>query len=80
MANPIEPVTAQDGFAVTKSDTTVFTPSCALFVGGAGDVVVTTAKGNSLTFTGVTAGSILPITCTQVKAATTATNIVRLTY
>lgn len=67
------------GFVITKSDSTKFPrPVRALFVGGAGNLVVTTADGVSLTLTGVTAGSIIPLQVTQVLNATTATNIVGL--
>lgn len=66
--------------AVVKSDVTVFAPgTSALWVGGAGDVVVRMTKDQStVTFTAVPAGSLLKISVDQVKAATSATNIVRL--
>lgn len=41
----------------------------AIFVGGAGDITVTTWQGTSITFT-VPAGFILPVVCTHVTAAT----------
>lgn len=70
---------ATDGVAVTPSDSTVLTTTRALFVGGAGDLAVEMASGNALTFAGVTAGSILPVRVTRIKATgTTATNIVAL--
>ena len=41
MANLIQPITAQGGFAITESDDTVFNPvACALYIGTGGDVVV----------------------------------------
>ncbi len=49
-----------------------------LYVGGAGDVDVTLESGNTVTFTGVNAGSFLPICATQVLAASTATNMLAL--
>ena len=64
--------------AVTPSDTTELEAS-ALFVGGAGNVAVVTEGGDTVTFTGVQAGSMLVLRIKQVRAAsTTATNIVRL--
>lgn len=48
---------------------------CFLYVGGAGNVVVTTLGGDILTFSGVTAGSILPVQVIKVASATTATLI-----
>ena len=69
---------ASDAVNVTPSDATVLAPTWGgLFVGGAGNVAVITMEGTTLTFTGVTAGSILPIVVTKVRATgTTATNIV----
>lgn len=64
--------------AVTPSDATVLTPFQSLFVGGAGNVTVTLVSGSDVVFTGVLAGTILPIRGTKVKVATTATNIVAM--
>ena len=75
--------------AVTPSDT-VTIPSvstqdgkgnngCLLYVGVAGDVKVTTAGGDDVTFTGILAGSFIPVQVLKVFATgTTATNIVAL--
>jgi hypothetical protein len=72
-----DPVT--DGVAVTPSDSTVLTTTRAVFVGGAGNLAVVMASGNSLTLTGVTAGTVLPLRVTKVKSTgTTATNIAAL--
>ena len=69
---------ASDAVNVTPSDATVLAPTWGgLFVGGAGNVAVVTEEGTTLTFTGVLAGSVLPIVVTRVRATgTTATNIV----
>jgi hypothetical protein len=66
--------------AVTPSDANDLTVvTRGLFVGGAGNVEVITHGGQTVIFTGVVAGSILPIRVTRVKAAsTTATNIMAL--
>lgn len=74
-ANP-----ASRAFAVTPSDTVNFTfRARALFVGGAGNISLVTEGGDTVTFTGVNAGSILPVMCTRVNLTlTTATNIVGL--
>lgn len=71
---------AVHAFAVTKSDATVFPVGTAgLYIGGAGNVAVTMASGDAVTFLGVLAGTVLPIECVQVLATdTTATNIVAL--
>jgi len=71
---------ADDGAAVTPNDgADLAFVTKGLFVGGAGNLAVTTAQGNALTFTGLLAGTLLPIRVSRVKATgTTATNIVAL--
>ena len=55
------------------------TSGCVLYIGVTGDVKVKTASGNDVVFTGVPAGSFMPVQVTQVFATgTTATNIVAL--
>lgn len=70
------------GFAVTPGAVELATYARALYVGGAGDVVVVmTAEGNdaaAVTFTDVPGGSILPVQVRRVLSATTATGIVAL--
>jgi len=73
-----ETVAAFDAVAITKSDTTVFRTTRALYVGGAGTIVVTMNSGKEATFAGALAGTILPIQVTQVKNATTATSLLAL--
>jgi hypothetical protein len=71
---------AEHAEAVTPSDSTdLLIVSRALFVGGAGNIAVVMASGAAVTFTGVLAGSILPIRVARVKStSTTATNITSL--
>jgi hypothetical protein len=69
---------AQDAKAVTPSDTANQGDVRALYVGDFGNVSLVTALGSTVVFTNVVAGSILPVRCTQVLAATTATGIVAL--
>lgn len=73
-----EPASYAD--AVTPSDTLeLSTVSRALYVGGAGNLVVVTAGGDTVTLVGATAGQIIPIRVKQIKATlTTATSIVAL--
>lgn len=75
----VEASGARDGFAVTASDDTKIAAD-ALYIGVGGTVVIETHRGTSLTFANVPGGSILPVKATNVKAATTATNIVGLQY
>lgn len=63
------------------SDTTLPATSRGIFVGGAGNLALTTQGGDSVTLTGVTAGTIYAIQAKVVKSTangTTATNIVAL--
>jgi hypothetical protein len=67
-----------DAVAITPADAT-FVDLIGLFVGGAGNVVVTTGAGNDVTFTGVPAGATINLRIVKVKStSTTATNIVGL--
>jgi len=71
---------AFDGFAVTPSDSVNFaTDAKALYVGGAGNIVVVTPRGTVLTFVGVPVGAILPVCARRINSTnTTATNIIGL--
>lgn len=62
---------------VTKSDSTVL-QFRALFVGGAGNVAIKhTEGGDAVTYTGVIAGTVLPVSGVRVMSTnTTATNMV----
>lgn len=65
-----------DAAAITPNDTT-YVDLIGVFVGGAGNLVVTTASGNDVTFTGVPAGAQIALGIIRVKStSTTATNIV----
>lgn len=67
---------ALHGAAVTPSDSTAVVCR-ALYVGTSGNIKVTTGGGDVLTFNNVPVG-ILPVSCTLVWAATTATDIIAL--
>ena len=73
-------VAAHSAAAVTTSDSTVLPCTRALYIGGAGNVAVVMADDeNTITFTAVPAGTILPIQVIKVMATnTTATNIIAL--
>jgi len=63
---------------VTPSDTTVIIGR-AIYVGGAGNVALTTAAGTVVTFTAPPVGSIIPVAFSKVMATnTTATLLVAL--
>ncbi|MCW7545421.1 MULTISPECIES: hypothetical protein [Aurantimonas] len=66
-------------FAITAADADLAYVTRGLYVGGAGDLVVRPADGgDDVTFVGVAAGTTLPVRVTQVRAASTATDIVGL--
>jgi hypothetical protein len=68
---------AQSASTVSPSDTNVLPQTRGLYIGGSGNLAVVMADGSSVTFTGVTAGVIFPVSVTKVMATgTTATNIV----
>lgn len=80
MANQLEALGAYDAAAVTKSDTTIVN-CAAVYVGGTGDVAVTTAKGSVVTFPSVPAGTVLPVRCQKIMSTNTdATDMVALFY
>lgn len=65
--------------AVTPSDTALLASPSVLYVGGAGDVKVTTVLGDDTTFVGLSAGQIVPVQVIRVwSTGTTATYIVRV--
>lgn len=49
-----------------------------LYIGGVGDVAIMNQDGSICTFQDVPAGTWMPVCCRQVRAASTATNIVAL--
>jgi hypothetical protein len=71
---------ATGGFAVTKSDATVFSqPTRFLWVGGVGDVAVRMLDGTTPIFSAVPTGTLLRIRVDKVlSTGTTATLIVGL--
>ena len=68
---------ARNAAAVTAGATALAQVTRGLYIGGTGNITVTMAGGQSVTFTGVQGGSILPLRCTHVTAAT-ATAIIAL--
>ena len=75
---------ASNWVSVTPSDTNVLAKvegryPRSLYIGGAGDVVLTGQDGNDATFVGVPAGGILDVMPKLVKStSTTATSILAL--
>jgi hypothetical protein len=71
---------ARSAIQVTPSDSVdLETSSRALYIGGNGNVEVIMVGGQTITFNGILAGTVLPIRVTRVRDEnTTANNIVAL--
>ena len=68
-----------DAFDVTPGSSALTRPARALYVGGAGDVEITTPSGTTVVFHSVAAGTFMPVQATHViDTNTTATDIVAL--
>jgi hypothetical protein len=63
-----------DAVAIVPDDA-IFFRVLGLYVGGAGNVIVETEGGTTVTFTAVPVGTVLPIRIKRLRAGTTATNI-----
>lgn len=59
-----------------SSQTSFGNPGCFLYVGGTGNVAVTTLGGDLLTFNGVPAGTTLPIQVERLRATGTTATLV----
>jgi hypothetical protein len=71
---------ASDGFAITPSDSAdLVVAARSIYIGGDGDVSLITTGGTTLTFTGLLAGTILPVRAQRVRVTgTTASNLIGL--
>jgi hypothetical protein len=71
---------AIDAFTITPDDVTEFDEQArAIYVGGDGNISVQTPSNNAVIFTGVKAGSILPVAAIRVNAVgTSATGLIGL--
>lgn len=68
------------GFAITANDSVdLAAETRAIYVGGAGALALVLASGDTVTFTGLAAGTLLPVRAIRVKATgTSATLLVGL--
>lgn len=71
-------VSAHDARAVTTSDVTIIPVTRGLYVGSTGDLEVTMASGEVITFVGVPTGTLMPLQVTQVRAGSSASSIIAL--
>ena len=74
--SPTFPMFPGDASAVTPNDSTNLSQPSVIYVGGGGNVKVTTAQGTAVTFTGVLGGTVLPVQVIRVwSTGTTATSL-----
>ena len=79
MASADKVVPILGGAAITPSNTVNLPIAArAIYVGGSGDVKVTTIDGSVLTFSSIPSGSLLPVSCLRVWADSTATSMLAL--
>ena len=71
---------AADAFAITPDNgNDLAVAARAIYVGGAGSLEIVTLAGNTVVFTGLGAGTVLPCSAARVRASgTTATGLVGL--
>ena len=71
---------ANTAFVPAQSDTVDLEFACrGLYIGGDGDVKLNTTGGSTVTFTGLTAGMVLPVRCARIwSTGTTATGLIGL--
>ena len=76
--SPTFPQYPAGAFAITPSDTVNLQNVAVVYVGGAGNIKVMTANGDTVVFNGVLAGTVLPVQVLRVYATggTTATYLV----
>ena len=76
--SPTFPMFPGDAVAITPSDTVNLAGGPAvIYVGVGGNVVVTTAQGTQVTFTGVQGGTVIPVQVLRVwNTNTTASGLV----
>lgn len=74
--SPTFPMFPGDAAAVTPNDSTNLSQPSVIYVGGSGNVKVTTAQGTAVTFVGVNAGTVLPVQVIRVwSTGTSASSI-----
>lgn len=77
--SPTFPMYPGGAATFTNSDSVNLPTPSIIYVGSGGNVKVTTAQGDDVTFTGVLAGSVIPVQVIRVwSSVTTATNMLRV--
>lgn len=79
IAKEYSPATYEHAFPITPNDTQDIRLTQAIYVGSTGALTVVMFGGETVTFAGVQAGQVLPISITRVlDAGTDATGIIGL--
>ena len=77
--SPTFPMFPGGATAVTPSDSVNLPTPSVVFVGSSGNIKVTTAQGDEVTFFGLSAGQVIPVQVIRVWATdTTAAGLVRV--
>lgn len=77
--SPTYPSFPNGARAVVQSNTLNMVTPAIIYVGGGGNVRVTTFNGDDVTFVGVLAGAVLPVQVVRVwTTGTTATNMLAI--
>lgn len=77
--SPTFPMFPGGAKAVTPDDNTNLTYPSVIYVGGTGNVKVTTAQGDAVTFSGVPAGFVIPVQVIRVwSTGTSATSMLAI--
>jgi len=77
--SPTFPMFPGGAATFSNSDTVNLESPSVIYVGGAGNVKVTTAQGDEVTFIGLQTGSVIPVQVIRVWSTdTTATNLLRI--
>lgn len=77
--SPTFPMFPGGAATFTASDSVNLPTPSVIYVGGAGDVKVTTAQGDEVTFGGLAAGQVVPVQVIRVwSTGTTATGLLRI--
>ena len=77
---PTYPMYPEDAAAVTPSDSVDLPQFSVIYVGGAGNVKVTTAQGSVVTFSGVNAGTVIPVRVRRVWSTGTTATLMTAVY
>ena len=75
--SPTFPMYPGSAFAITPNNSADLANVAVVYVGGSGNVLVTTAQGDDVIFSNLLAGTVIPVQVMKVwSTSTTATNLI----